>query len=284
MKPTADMLTSILHNFRVDGRFNQDQLIIGCGTDEVLTLKIGMDVPGLKTATFNNVTYYRRPDMDQLVYDPSIIKNVFGDTQTGTPTRVLYYDDGTKSWYGIPYVEGSTSIGSSQPMYKADGGTADSLEGSIWHYLTGGADVWPCTVGEIGGVIAPTIRYTPGHANGKQSKLTPVESEAISAKLEYTNDGITWYPFGASGSVNIEYEPIEFDQSYLSSDGKITIQHDFNDKNVLCLGYTPQPKEIEYLDNQLVLDYSDQSGSNFTGAAWFVGSKQSMLLVGGRLE
>ena len=79
MKPTADMLTSILHNFRVNGRFNQDQLIIGRGIDEEISLKLGDDQPGIETLTFNDITYYRRTDMDAIVYDPSIIKNVFGD-------------------------------------------------------------------------------------------------------------------------------------------------------------------------------------------------------------
>lgn len=152
MKPNADMITKILHNFRVNGKFDQDRLIIGCGVDEQLQLMI------------------------------------------------------------------TDTIG---------------------------------------------IRYVPNNGSNP--------------KLEYTNDGNTWHGFGEQGTVDLTYEPIEFDQSYLSSDGKITIQHDFNDKNVLCLGYTPQPKEIEYLDNQLVLDYSDQNGSNFSGAVWFVNSKQDML-------
>lgn len=155
MKPNADMITKILHNFRVNGKFAQDQLIIGRGVDEQLQLMI------------------------------------------------------------------SDAIG---------------------------------------------IRYTPG-----------VAGEGSDPKLEYTNDGTTWYPFGGQGSVNLTYEPIEFTGSDLQNDGTIHIQHNFNDKNVLCLGCTPQPKEITYLDNKIVLDYSDQNNSNFTGAVWFVNSKQSML-------
>ena len=154
MKSTADMLTSILHNFQIDGKLGQDRLIIGRGVDEPLQL-----------------------------------------------------------------VSKNTSFG---------------------------------------------VRYTPGTSDNDP-------------KLEYSNDGSLWCQLGGGNSLDVPYEPIEFDQTNLSSDGKITIQHNFNDKNVLCLGYTPQPKEIEYLDNQLVLDYSDQNGENLTGAVWFVGSKQSML-------
>lgn len=159
MKPNADMITKILHNFRVNGKFDHDQLIIGRGVDEQLQLMI------------------------------------------------------------------TDTIG---------------------------------------------IRYVP---NGESNP-----------NIEYTNDGITWNPFRGTDSAGITYEPIEFNASHLSSDGKITIQHNFNDKNVLCLGYTPQPKEIEYLDNQLVLDYSDQNGSNLTGAVWFVNSVQSMLVVPSSVE
>lgn len=153
MKPNADMITKILHNFRVNGKFDQDRLIIGRGVDEQLQLMI------------------------------------------------------------------TDTIG---------------------------------------------IRYVP---NGGSNP-----------NIEYTNDGNTWHGFGEQGTVDLTYEPIEFNASHLSGDGKITIQHNFNNKNVLCLGYTPQPKEIEYLDNQLVLDYSDQNEENLTGSVWFVNSLQSMLI------
>lgn len=156
MKPTADMLTSILHNFRVNGKFDQDRLIIGRGVDEQLQLMI------------------------------------------------------------------TDTIG---------------------------------------------IRYVP---NGGSNP-----------NIEYTNDGNTWHGFGEQGTVDLTYEPIEFTGSDLQDDGTIHIQHNFNDKNVLCLGYTPQPKEITYLDNEIVLDYSDQNGSNLSGAVWFVNSAQSMLVSPG---
>lgn len=159
MKPNADMITKILHNFRVNGKFAQDRLIIGRGVDEQLQLMI------------------------------------------------------------------SDTIG---------------------------------------------IRYTPG-----------VAGEGSDPKLEYTNDGTTWYPFGGTGFAGIIYEPIEFTGSDLKNDGTLHIQHNFNNKNVLCLGCTPQPKEITYLDNEIVLDYSDQNSSNLSGAVWFINSQQSMLVSGG---
>ena len=152
MKPNADMITKILQNFRVNGKFDQDRLIIGRGVDEQLQLMI------------------------------------------------------------------TDTIG---------------------------------------------IRYVPnGGAN---------------PSIEYTNDGSTWHPFGGAGSAGIAYEPIEFTGSDIQDDGTIHIQHNFNDKNVLCLGYSIQPKEITYLDNELVLDYSDQNNTNLSGAVWFVGSQQGML-------
>ncbi len=155
MKPNADMLTTILHNFRVNGKFDQDQLIIGRGVDEQL--------------------------------------------------QVMVTD----------------------------------------------------TIG---------IRYVP---------------DMSGAKLEFTNDGTTWHSLINDGYAKITYEPIEFSGSDLKRDGTIHIQHNFNDKNVLCLGYTPQPKEITYLDNEIILDYSDQNSSNLSGAVWFVNSAQSMLSAEG---
>lgn len=118
------------------------------------------------------------------------------------------------------------------------------------------------------------VRYTPQvNGNGPSSQ-----------KLEYTTDGSTWHALGeASSGATVVYEPIEFDQTYLDSTGKLHIQHNFNNKNVLCLGCTPQPKEVEYLDNELVLDYSDQSSAGFTGAVWFINSQQSMLSGGSRV-
>ena len=402
MKPNADMITKILHNFRVNGKFDQDRLIIGRGIDEVLTIKVGEDQPGIKTATFNDVTYYRRPDLDQFAYNPSIIKNVYGNVQEGTPSRIIYYDTNPNKWYGNNYSEGS-SIGSSTPIYAADGGTEDSLEGTVWHYLTGGVDTWTCSVGEIGDTYAPSIRYTPGQAGGKQytlvgvagdpvlgnqvtlterpvpttasattyvhpnqttvwtsslndndpqwiafvgtdaspaagswtimylgeggwnidfgtlswmfigneyvtwdgntpscyiednsdwsvtgyyganpSQLTMSYGESIPAKLEYTTDGSTWHSLaGTSGGGTVEYEPIVFTHTDLQPDGTLKIQHDFNDQFPMCLGYTPEPRNLTLLQHQIILDYSDQNSSNLSGAVWFVGSKQSMLLVGG---
>lgn len=80
-------------------------------------------------------------------------------------------------------------------------------------------------------------------------------------------------------SVLLAFEPIEADGSYLSSDGKLTIQHNTNNKFVLALGFTETPKAIDYQMNTLILDYSDRDKSSFNTTVWFVGSKQTMLVA-----
>lgn len=127
------------------------------------------------------------------------------------------------------------------------------------------------------------VRYTPQvDGNGPSSQ-----------KLEYTTDGSTWHSIGeAPSEATVVYEPIKFTDYNFDRTSKIHIQHNFNNKNVLCLGYTVQPKEVEYLDNELVLDYSDLSERSakitratdpvwgWTGFVWFINSQQSMLSGG----
>lgn len=302
MKPTADMLTSILHNFRVNGRFNQDQLIIGRGVDEILQLMISDTVgirytpgdTGERTFTIQGTTTdhhpvfddevvlhpYPKPSNDFTNYyvlaeeDTIWISEEFPDPEYPGQHYVMFIGSeqsgAPHQWMIINIAQGNEDYDLNWSSVSSTYYFLGSQEGVTWS--NGEASVYPESPNDFG---------TRGFL-GVQPVLFEMSNQVGSdPKLEYTNDGNTWYPFSASGSVNIEYEPIEFDQSYLSSDGKITIQHDFNDKNVLCLGYTPQPKEIEYLDNQLVLDYSDQNGSNFTGAVWFVNSAQSMLVSPG---
>ena len=91
--------------------------------------------------------------------------------------------------------------------------------------------------------------------------------------LEFSNDGIIWNSFDSLSTIN--YEPIEFTKSNLDSNGKLHIQHNFNNKNILCLGYSITPKDIEYQDNEIIFDYSDQS--TVSGAIWFINSTQNML-------
>ena len=411
MKTNADMITRILHNFRVNGRFNQDQLIIGRGQDEQLQLMIQEGNEGIGCLTFNGMTFYRRADLDQQL---SVQCNtVYADSKDGTPTKALYCSNNLV-WYGNNYYYAGSKIGDDIPTWEANGGTIDSPEGTVWGVYGGGdGKPYTSTFEMIDQTDPIGIRYTPGVTgertfssqittpdthpvwgtavtlypypkpsnsytdrtvlasstmvwvseplpdfpttvfammvttdntenvasamaqkwslrslnydetnqevdwenssetilvcgndtitwSGDEASMYPSSpndwnttgsvgsqpvafsmdaTEGSDPKLEYTNDGSTWYEFGGQGSASLAYEPIEFTGSDLSSDGKITIQHDFNNKNVLCLGYTLQPKEIEYLDNQIVLDYSDQNSSNLSGAVWFVNSAQSMLVV-----
>lgn len=408
MKPNADMITRILHNFRVNGRFNQDQLIIGRGQDEQLQLMIQEGNEGIGCLTFNGMTFYRRSDLDQQL---SVQCNtVYADSKEGTPTKALYCSNNLV-WYGNNYYYVGSKIGDDIPTWEANGGTIDSPEGTVWG-VYGGGDGKPYTStfemldqtdpigirytpgvdGErtftilgatdhpvfdetvtlypynkpvntftnswvladedviwisdkftdpdfpdtryimyIGGADGPmpnqwrlhTIRSsdtgiygvdwdnatntpdflgaqenvtwsngaasayptsvsdwsTSGYQGIQPTSFSMTNTEGSAAKLEYTNDGSTWYEFGGQGTTSITYEPIEFTGDDLQDDGTIHIQHDFNNKNVLCLGCTPQPKEITYLDNKIVLDYSDQNSSNLVGAVWFVNSKQEMLVV-----
>lgn len=405
MKPNADMITKILHNFRVNGKFDQDQLIIGRGVDEQLQLMIQEGSEGVATLTFDNKTFYRRPDLDKYLVDGCTL--AYGDTLTGNPTATLYR--GSETWCGENWFDPEMQIGNDTPTWEATGGTADSPEGTTWgsiydsektlvstYTVTGGSDpigirYTPSVAGERTFTILgttdhpvfdetvtlypyekpvndftnswvlaeedviwisdkftdpdfPDVRYimyiggaggpmpnqwrvhtigssddgvygvdwtgtntpdflgaqenvtwsngeasaypetvddwsTSGYQGVQPESFSMSNTEGSDAKLEYTNDGTTWYPFGGSGSAGITYEPIEFTGDDLQDDGTIHIQHDFNNKNVLCLGCTPQPKEITYLDNEIVLDYSDQNSSNLVGAVWFVNSKQEMLVV-----
>lgn len=409
MKPNADMITEILHNLRVNGRFNQDQLIIGRGVDEQLQLMIQEGSEGVATLTFDNKTFYRRPDLDQYLVEGCTL--AYGDTLTGNPTATLYR--GSETWCGENWFDPEMQIGNDTPTWEATGGTADSPEGTTWGSIYDSEKTLVSTYAVTGGSDPIGIRYTPGITGERtfQTQMTSVDdhpvygtpvtlypypkpvndytnrtvladstmvwisdplpdfpttvfammvttdntenvasamakrwslrslsynetdqdvdwnnssetilvcgnveitwsgdeasmypsspsdwattgslsavplsfsmtaTEGSDPKLEYTNDGTTWYPFGGTGSAGITYEPIEFTGDDLQDDGTIRILHDFNNKNVLCLGCTPQPKEITYLDNEIVLDYSDQNSSNLVGAVWFVNSKQEMLVV-----
>lgn len=121
--------------------------------------------------------------------------------------------------------------------------------------------------------------------NGKDETITFKLNESNAAIryspndggiVEYTNDGVIWHKFGETTQSTINYEPIEFTETNLDSNGKLHIQHNFNNKNVLCLGYSVMPKDIEYQDNEIIFDYSDQS--NVSGTVWFVNSLQNMMI------
>lgn len=300
MKPNADMITKVLHNFRVNGKFDQDQLIIGRGVDEQLQLMISdaigirytPSVAGERTFTIQGTTTDNHPVFDDEVVlyphpkptneftnyyvlaeeDVIWISEEFPDPDFPGQHYVMFIGSeqsgAPHQWMLINISQGDEDYNlnwsSASPTYYFLG----SQEGVTWS--DGEASVYPESPNDFG---------TRGYLGVQPESFSMTNTEGSDAKLEYTNDGTTWYPFGESGSAGIIYEPIEFTGDDLQDDGTIHVQHDFNDKNVLCLGYIPQPKEITYLDNEIVLDYSDQNSSNLVGAVWFVNSKQEMLVV-----
>ena len=307
MKPNADMITKILHNLRVNGRFNQDKLIIGRGQDEQLQLMIS-DTVGIRYTP--GVTGERTFSLQITTPDTH---PVWGTAVTLYPhpkpsnsyTNRTVLASSTMVWISEPLPDFPTTVFAMMVTTDNTENVAPAMaqrwslrsldynetnqdvdwENSSETILVCGNDTITWSGDEASMYpSSPNDWNTTGSVGSQPVAFNMSATEGSAAKLEYTNDGSTWYEFGGTSSVGLTYEPIEFDQSHLSSDGKITIQHNFNDKNVLCLGYTPQPKEIEYLDNQIVLDYSDQNSSNFTGAVWFVNSTQSMLTEGSGID
>lgn len=302
MKPNADMITKILHNLRVNGRFNQDQLIIGRGQDEQLQLTISDTVgirytPGVAgERTFQ--TQMMSAD-DHPVYGTPVTLYPYPKPVNDYTNRTVL-SESTMVWVSDPLPDFPTTVFAMMVTtdntenvapamakrwslrslnYNENDQDVDWNNSSETILVCGNAEItWS---GDEASMypVSPSDWATTGSLSAVPLSFSMAATEGSDPKLEYTNDGTTWYEFGGQGSVSLTYEPIEFNASHLSSDGKITIQHNFNDKNVLCLGYTPQPKEIEYLDNEIVLDYSDQNSSNLSGAVWFVNSKQEMLVV-----
>lgn len=299
MKPNADMITKILHNFRVNGKFDQDRLIIGRGVDEQLQLMISdtvgirytPKVTGERTFTILGTTDHPVFDETVTLYPYSKPVNDFTNSWVRADEDVIWISDkftdpDFPNTRYIMYIGGAGGPMPNQWRVHTIGSSDTGIYGVDWNNATNTPDflgaqenvTW--SNGEASAYpSSPSDWSTSGYQGVQPASFSMTNTEGSDPKLEYTNDGTTWYEFGGQGSVSLTYEPIEFNASHLSSDGKITIQHNFNDKNVLCLGYTQQPKEIEYLDNQIVLDYSDQNSSNFTGAVWFVNSAQSMLVV-----
>lgn len=299
MKPNADMITKILHNLRVNGRFNQDQLIIGRGQDEQLQLMISDTVgirytPGVageRTFTILGTTDHPVFDETVTLYPYSKPVNDFTNSWVLADEDVIWISDeftdpDFPNTRYIMYIGGAGGPMPNQWRVHTIGSSDTGIYGVDWNNASNTPDflgaqenvTW--SNGEASAYpSSPSDWSTSGYQGVQPASFSMTNTEGSDPKLEYTNDGTTWYEFGGQGSVSLTYEPIEFDASHLSSDGKITIQHNFNDKNVLCLGYTPQPKEIEYLDNEIVLDYSDQNSSNLVGAVWFVNSKQEMLVA-----
>lgn len=299
MKPNADMITKILHNFRVNGKFDQDRLIIGRGVDEQLQLMISdaigirytPGVTGERTFTILGTTDHPVFDETVTLYPYEKPVNDFTNSWVLAEEDVIWISDkftdpDFPDVRYIMYIGGAGGPMPNQWRVHTIGSSDTGIYGVDWNNATntpdflgaqenvtwsnGEASAYPTSVNDWS---------TSGYQGVQPASFSMTNTEGSDPKLEYTNDGTTWYPFGGSGSAGITYEPIEFTGDDLQDDGTIHIQHDFNNKNVLCLGYTPQPKEITYLDNEIVLDYSDQNSSNFTGAVWFVNSKQEMLVV-----
>lgn len=255
--------THVLDDLRVQGRFNQDGLVIGRGISEQLVFQTGYAEEGVITYTLSgcgyasvNATFYRRADLDSTLN--AGCDSFFGEKEVDRPSFALFHD-GNKNCWCLEEFNG-TSAGHVTPMYQTNEDTLD--ENSTWQYNMGPSPA-PTTVvkHEVPGKVAPAIRFTPG-------------VEGASAKLEITNDGINWISV-AGGGGSVTYEPITFTASDLSA-GKLTIQHNFGRANILCLDSVPKPKGIEYGLNEVVLDFSDQA-ADVTGVVWFVGSEASML-------
>lgn len=396
MKPTSDMLTTILSNFRVNGKFAQDQLKVGRGIDEQIFLQLGEASAGIPTVTWNNQTFYRRTDLDQQLSGQCSL--VYGNTKTGDPTATLYCSNGT-TWYGENWYNPAASIGANMPSWESTGGTADSPEGTVWGNFQGSSKPYTSTFEVIDRTDPPGIRYTPGvtgertftmmgtpdhpvfdeqsvlrpypkpvneftnmwvlaeedtiwvsdefsdtsfsgmhyimyigaadgpspnkwrvhtisngdgelglnwggsntydflgaqenvtWSNGeasaypsspddwstsgyqgvKPSVFSMTATEGSDPKLEYSADGATWQNF--AGGNPLAYTPIPFTGADLDASGKLHIQHNFGHRNVLCLGYDLVPRDIEYLENEIVLDYGDrESGGGATPDETYVG-------------
>ena len=300
MKPNADMITKVLHNFRVNGKFDQDQLIIGRGVDEQLQLMISdtvgirytPEVAGERTFTILGTTDHPVFDETVTLYPYSKPVNDFTNSWVLADEDVIWISDkftdpDFPNTRYIMYIGGAGGPMPNQWRVHTIGSSDTGIYGVDWNNASNTPDflgaqenvTW--SNGEASTYpSSPSDWSTSGYQGVQPTSFSMTNTEGSNAKLEYTNDGITWYPFGGTGSAGITYEPIEFTGSDLKNDGTLHIQHNFNDKNVLCLGYTPQPKEITYLDNEIVLDYSDQNSANLSGAVWFVNSKQEMLSGG----
>ena len=263
MKPTADMLTKILTNLRVNGKFNQDQLIVGRGVNEAITLQLGEYAKIQYTPGGNDPIIISGADAD-------IVNGVYFKTQGGDwdeAGHVPHEDVWTKSDNPNITISPATNTWSIVVITQ----TEPSIVGVTYY------------IGEFGMLYTHPglISWTPNSSAGTTIAPTSQRSEAEGSTIKFTEDGITWYDLNNQDiKSSIEYEPILFTQDNLQEDGTIKILHNFNDPNILCLGYSIQPKEITYLDNELVLDYSDQNSTNLSGAVWFVGSLQEMLADG----
>lgn len=165
MKPKADMITNILANLRVNGKFAQDNLVVGRGIDEQIFLQIGEASAGIPTLTWNNQTFYRRPDLDKQLSTQCTL--VYGNAKTGDPTATLYCSNGMV-WYGENWYSPSGSIGENMPTWEANGGDENSPEGTVWGAFQGSSKPYTSTYAVIDKTDPAGIRYTPG-VNGERT-------------------------------------------------------------------------------------------------------------------
>lgn len=305
MRPTADMLTKILTNLRVNGKFDQDQLIIGRGIDEELKLMFSNNTGIRYTPT---VTGERTFQVQMMSTDNH---PVYGIPVTLYPqpkpvndyTNLNVLAESTTVWVSEPLEDFPTTVIAMMVTSDDTENVAEAMA-KRWsirslNYNTNSHEIdWNgssgtvliCGKDEITWVgdepslypTSPSDWNTTGYLGVAPLSFSMSNTEGSDAKLEYTTDGSTWHSLaGASGGGTVEYEPIVFTHTDLQPDGILKIQHDFNDMFPMCLGYTPEPRNLTLLEHQIVLDYNDQNGSNLSGAVWFVGSKQSMLMSSG---
>lgn len=300
MKPNADMITKILSDLRVNGKVAQDRLLIGKGSDEVLTFGSGNLKVRYTPQVTGGRTFTVLGSSDHDVYDEVVIlkpypkpSNSFSEQWILPASDTIWISDNLQdpnysSWRLIMFVGRTNAASGNVPTRWAlktvvNGSGAYGIDwatSNVQDFLGVDTNItW--SNGEASSYPTSVNDWSTDGAQAKQpEQFSMSNTEGSVQKLEYTTDGSTWHTIGEDrGGATVVYEPIEFDQTHLDSTGKLHIQHNFNNKNILCLGCTPQPKEIEYLDNQIVLDYSDQNSSNFTGAVWFVNSAQSMLVT-----
>lgn len=302
MKPNADMITKILSDLRVNGKVAQDRLLIGKGSDEVLTFGSGNLKVRYTPQVTGGRTFTVLGSSNHDVYDEVVVlkpypkpSNSFIAQWVLPASDTIWISDNLQdpnysSWRLIMFVGRTNAASGNVPTRWAlktvvNGSGAYGIDwatSNVQDFLGVDTNItW--SNGEASSYPTSVNDWSTDGAQAKQPEQFSMSNvEGSIQKLEYTTDGSTWHALGeASSGATVVYEPIEFDQTYLDSTGKLHIQHNFNNKNVLCLGYTPQPKEITYLDNEIVLDYSDQNSSNLSGAVWFINSQQSMLVSGG---
>ena len=295
------LLTEVLNNFTVNNKFVNDKFIIGNGQEEIITFKFSNnensagiryipEVKGERTfiihptdeniPMFNKTVTmypYKKPTNNENVNywilteeDTIWISEEFINPENTTYFLIMFvggtnYSD-QNYWYIISAPKGTGE-------YNIDWDTASFAT----YYFQGNQQniTW-----ENGNASAYPESINDWSQNGYFGVL-PLEfsmnnTENQAAQVEFSNDGIIWNSFDSLSTININYEPIEFTETNLDSNGKLHIQHNFNNKNVLCLGYSVTPKDIEYQDNEIIFDYSDQS--SISGAVWFVNSLQNMMI------